>query len=137
LASPQSEPAIAPAHQGGEHRIEVDAHLGEPVLVAIRRLLVAVLLEHAPLDQRREPVGEDVACDAEVALDLLEAAQAHEDVAQDQGGPPLADDVEGAGDRARQVAHAGALHGPRAYCIVAESISTGNSLGESGSLDRL
>ena len=94
------EVAVAPVQHRDHHRPEVEALLGEEVLVARRALLVGALLEDALVDQQREAGGEDVAGDAEVLLDLVEAAAAVEDVADHEQRPALAEDLEGPGDRA-------------------------------------
>ena len=95
--------AVAPVHHGDHHRPQVEPLLGEEVLVAGRALLVRALLEDVLLNQPREPVGEHVARDAEVVLDLVEAPAAVEDVADDEQRPALAEHLEGACDRTRLV----------------------------------
>ena len=82
-----------------QHRPEVQALLGEPVLEVLAALDPR-LLEHPALDEALQPRREDVAGDAEVVLHLVEAADAEEDLAQDQHGPALADDLERASQRA-------------------------------------
>jgi hypothetical protein len=63
-------------------------------------LLVLDPLEHALLDQPREPVGEDVAGDPEAGVELVEATQAEQGVPHYEQGPALPHDLEGAGDGA-------------------------------------
>ena len=94
------EVAVAPVQHRDHHRPQVEALLGQEVLVAGRALLVGALFEDALLDQQRQPGGEDVAGHAEVLLDLVEAAAAVEDVADHEQGPALAQHLERAGDRA-------------------------------------
>src|SRR5205814_6396499 len=77
-------PAITPARERHDDRIEVAPLLGQPVLEARWMRLVADALENAVSDQRPEPVGQPVARRAEVALEVLEAADAEEGVAQDE-----------------------------------------------------
>jgi hypothetical protein len=43
--------AVAPLHQRHQHREEVQALLGQPVLEALRALLIGVLLEDALVDE--------------------------------------------------------------------------------------
>ena len=93
--------AVAPLHQRDDRRPQVQALLGQAVLVARRVLLVEAPLEHALLEQPREARLQHVARDAEVGLDLVEAAQAQQHVAHDQQRPALADHLERAGDAAR------------------------------------
>ena len=53
---------------------------------------------------------EDVAGDAEVVVDLLEAVEAETDVPQHQQCPPLADDRQGPGQRAGPGSEVGLVH---------------------------
>jgi hypothetical protein len=56
--------------------------------------------ESAPL-QFAEPLGEQVAaCPRYPAMDLVEAAGTDHQLAKNQGGPPVAQHVDRAGDRA-------------------------------------
>jgi hypothetical protein len=97
----QARVAVAPLHQRDDRRPQVQTLLGEAVFVARRTLLVDALLEHALLLQARQAGLQHVARDAQVLLDLVEAAQAEEDVAHDQKRPALADHLQ----RARDAAH--------------------------------
>jgi hypothetical protein len=51
----------------------------------------------------RQPAGEDVRSDTQVAADVLEAGHSREQITQDQRRPSLADDVNGPCDRAIDV----------------------------------
>src|ERR1700676_2633339 len=93
-------PAIAPAHQGDQHRQELPALLAQKVLMALGALLVGARREDPFTDEGRQAVGENVRRDAEVLLELAEPPDAVSDVPHDQRGPPLADYVERVGDRA-------------------------------------
>src|SRR6516165_9962000 len=95
--------AVAPLHQRDHRRPQVEALLREAVFVARRALVIEASLEHALVGERREAALEDVAGDAEIGLDLFEAAQSEEDVADDQQRPPLADHLECRGDAAHLV----------------------------------
>jgi len=66
------EPAVAPAHHHHEHLDQVGALLGEVVLEPGAGV-VRTALEDALLDRIVEPLGEYLAGDAEVGLDLVEA----------------------------------------------------------------
>ena len=56
--------------------------------------------EDAVLDEVVEAGRQDVLGDAEVGLEVGEAARAEEGFAHDEQGPPVAQHLEGAGDRA-------------------------------------
>ena len=86
--------------QGDQGRPEVEALLGQEVLVAGRAFLVGAALEDVLVDQPLEAGREDVAGDAEGLLDLVEAAVAVHHVADDQQRPALADHLQRLGDRA-------------------------------------
>ena len=92
--------AVAPVRQRDHDRPEVDALLGQVVLEALRALLIEAALEDAVVDESLQAVGEHVAGDAEIALEVLEAADAEERVAQQQDRPAVAEDLERAGDGA-------------------------------------
>jgi hypothetical protein len=85
---------VPPLPQACECDVELAAFVGHPVLVALGPLAVADALQDPLLDEAVQPVGEDVAGDPEALLELLEAAQAKEAVADDQERPGLADDLE-------------------------------------------
>jgi hypothetical protein len=73
-------------------------------------LLVAAALDHPLIDECVQPCLEDVAGDADVVMDLVEAIPAEADVPQDQQRPPLADDLECPGQRAGQFGKVGSVH---------------------------
>ena len=58
--------AVAPLAQGDQHRLQVEALLGQPVLVRgpRARLPVRLAAQHALLDQHGQPVGQHLAGDA-------------------------------------------------------------------------
>ena len=85
--------------------IEVAAHRGQLVLVALGLLLVADPLEDPGAGERLQAGREDVARDPEVALQLGEAADAEERLAHDQEGPALAEHLHRAADRTGLVLH--------------------------------
>src|SRR5207244_2466779 len=71
---------------------------------------VAAPLQEARLDQSAESPRQHIGRDAEALLELVEAREAVQGVAQDQHAPPLADPFQAAGDRTRHAAEALALH---------------------------
>jgi len=74
---------VAPLHQGHQHGIEVEALLGQPVLVplALTALLVRDLAQEALADQAGQPVAEHLAGHSGAALHVGEAADAVEGLA--------------------------------------------------------
>ena len=104
------EVLVAPGEQRDQHRAEIAAARGQHIFVARRMLAVAPALQQPGLDQRIEPPRQHVGGDAEALLELIEARQAVQGVAQDEDAPPLAHPLEAAGDRARHVVEALALH---------------------------
>jgi hypothetical protein len=80
--------------------LQVETLLRQLVLVPLWALAVEDALEHAFVDQPVEPVGQNVAGDTQALLQLVEPAQAEQDVADDQQRPALADNLERSGDRA-------------------------------------
>src|SRR5436190_468985 len=94
------EVAVAPLHQREEGEAKLAALVGEAILEALGPLAVADALEDADVDEPVEAVGEDVARDAEAREQLVEPAAPERDVADDQQRPPVAHDLERAGDRA-------------------------------------
>ena len=86
--------AVAPLQQGHHDRPQIEALLGQPVLEARGALLVGHALEDALVDEAAEAVGEHVARDAEVALEVVEAAHAHERLAHDEDRPAVAEHLE-------------------------------------------
>jgi hypothetical protein len=69
--------------------------------VAAVRCGLRLLREDVLGDQLPQAVRQDVARDAQVVAEVREAADAEERLADDEERPPVPDEVEGAGDRAR------------------------------------
>src|SRR3954452_13215624 len=65
------EPTIAPRSHGRQDRVDVPAFLGEAVLVAGRVLLVLDPLQQALVHEAAQALREDVAPDAELALEVV------------------------------------------------------------------
>src|SRR4051812_40516566 len=91
---------VAPADEPDEHGPEAPPLLRQPVLEALRALLVGHALEDALVDEAPQPGGQHVAGDPQRALEILEAPHAEERVAQHEQRPALADHLERARDRA-------------------------------------
>ena len=62
--------------------------------------MVLNALQNAPVDQLSEPGRQAMARHAQVALEILEAAQTEKAVAHDEQGPAIADSREGPRHRA-------------------------------------
>jgi hypothetical protein len=92
--------AVAPVQERCDDGEQVDPLGGQAVLVSLRPLLVQVLLEHALVTQALQARGQHVAGNAEALLELVEAREPDEGVADDEHRPALADDLQRARDRA-------------------------------------
>jgi hypothetical protein len=75
------DPAISPAHKRDSNSVKVAPLGGQPVLLARRMLLVAAAFQDFVLDEFAEAIGQDVAGDPEVALEVGEAAHPEEALA--------------------------------------------------------
>src|SRR5262245_66585351 len=86
LALGPAQVAVAPFAQRHECRVEVEPHPGEPVLVPDPRpgLLVRLTPQHAMLHQAGQAVGEDLARDRRTDPEIVEAADAEEDLAENE-----------------------------------------------------
>ena len=87
-------PAVTPAHKSDECGREVHTFGGESVLVAYWTVLVLNLVKDVVLDEPAQPVGEQIASDAEIVSDLAEAVHTTEDVPQYQECPAVSDQIE-------------------------------------------
>jgi hypothetical protein len=65
---------LGPPHQADDYGIDVERPLGQPVLVPIGIGAVADALEHSVGHELAQAIGEDVARDSEIALQLAVAA---------------------------------------------------------------
>src|ERR1700730_6193855 len=92
--------AVAPLPQPDQGDVEVQALLGQLVVVAIGPAAVWHSLEDPLVDELVEPGRQDVAGDPKALLELIETAKAQERISDDQQGPAFADDLERAGNRA-------------------------------------
>ena len=84
----------APAAEGDERGPELERLLGQEVVVAGGALLVGLASQQAGVDELGEPAGQHAARHLQPLLEVVEAADAEERVAQDQQRPALADDLE-------------------------------------------
>jgi hypothetical protein len=101
---------VAPRVQRDDDRAEFTAALGGDVLESRWPITVPTTLEQPGFDERFQPAGQHVRCDAEVVLELVEPGEAVEGVAQNQERPPLADLFERGRDRTPHRVESVALH---------------------------
>jgi hypothetical protein len=69
------------------------------VLVPLRPFLIENPLEDSFVDKPAKALSENLPCDPEISLELVEATQSQESVPNDQQRPSLPDDLEGVCDR--------------------------------------
>ena len=92
-ARPQASSASSTGSRSRPDDVRWYSYRGGPALVL-------ALLQHPGLHQRGQPGGDPVPRGAGAGDDLVEPPGAEADLADDQQGPPLADDLERRGDRA-------------------------------------
>ncbi len=105
-------PSVAPGQQCQQHGSEIAPARGQRVLVPRRPLAVASPLQQSRANEPAQPARQDVGRNAEALMELVEASQSVQGIAQDQDAPPLAHALQAAGDRALHVAEARALPEP-------------------------
>lgn len=110
IGSFPGKPSLAIRVERHHHIEEVLPHLGEPVLVAERPLLVGDRFEQPDLHQAVKAVGQRVPSDAEALDEGVEAADPQEGVAEDEHRPGVAQQLDGVGDRALEVGKGPARH---------------------------
>jgi hypothetical protein len=91
---------IAPLEQRNDHRIQVNPLASQVVLEAGRVFLVLAASEDVMVDESSQARSQNVAGDAKVFVELIEAMRAEEHLTYDQHAPGIAQDVERAGDGA-------------------------------------
>lgn len=91
------EMPVAEGDQRRDHGEEVPALLRQQVLVALRPLAIEPPLEQSGFGEMLQAPRQHVRRDAEAALELVEAGEALQRIAQDQDAPPFADGLDGAG----------------------------------------
>src|SRR5438093_12048828 len=90
---------VAPLPQADERDVKVAALSGQVVLVPLRPFLIANPFEDSLVDEPAKALSEDLPCDPETAMELVEATQPQESVPNDQQRPSLTDHLEGVCDR--------------------------------------
>ena len=108
----------APVHDRQQHGVEVETLVGEAVLVPLWPLLVELALQDPVRDERVQAVAEDVPRHAGVPLQLLEAADAEERLAEDEQRPPFADHGERVANRTVVSGPVAFQHGTHHSCIL-------------------
>ena len=104
-AEPGGRVDVSPGVQRREHRYQIAARGRQHILVTLplAGLAVGPTFQHAVLDQRCEPVCQDVGRYAQPCPELGEPGPAADRLPDHQDGPALTDHLEGAGDRAAAV----------------------------------
>src|SRR5919198_4359748 len=92
--------AIAPLHQRQERDAQLAALLGEVVLEPLGPFAIADALDDPLVDESMQPIGQHVAGDAQAVEQLVETAEAENEVANDEQRPAVANELERAGNRA-------------------------------------
>jgi hypothetical protein len=85
--------AVTPFHEHNQGGPELTSLVGEHVLRPTGPLRVRDAFEQSLVAQPLEPVGEDVGGNPELRLEVLEARETDEGVAEDQQRPAFADDL--------------------------------------------
>ena len=75
---------ISPMHQAHQDGVKVEPLLGKPIFITHRTILIWHFHQHAGINKLSQPIGENMARDVEPRLEIIEAANAQEAVAQDQ-----------------------------------------------------
>src|ERR1700730_9341637 len=95
------KPAVTPSQHGDKGTVEVAPHVGEKIFVAVGRALILPSIEHAVRNQSRQSIGQDVRGDRKLGQDLVVAPIAEEGLSNDHEAPLVANDLQGARNRAR------------------------------------
>jgi hypothetical protein len=99
-ASVAEHPPVAPVLHRDEQRQQCEPGVGEDVLVAHRAALIEAAAQDAVGDEPAEALGEDVAGQADLGGQRVEADVSAGDLPQDQNVPPVPHDHGGSGDAA-------------------------------------
>ncbi len=103
-------PFLAERHYREQYKRGVIAFVREMVFEACRTVLILSFLEQTLLNQQIQPPRQNVTADPQPALKILEAVQPVQTLPDDQRAPPVAENVQRAGDRTRRVAEFFAFH---------------------------
>jgi hypothetical protein len=94
---------VAPREQREQNRAKVESFARQHVFVARRVFAVRAAFQYPGVYQRAQAPGEYVRRDVKALLELLEASQPVQRVANEQDVPPVTDVLEAARDRAVHV----------------------------------
>ena len=84
-------PLVTPTPHRHEEVVKITALFRQPVFESWRPILVWAEGEDACFDQHRQTVGQNIAGDPEVLLEVIEPANAEKGVAKNQDSPTIAD----------------------------------------------
>ena len=101
---------VCPLGEGDQHRLQGTALIGQDILLPGAAVGGRLQAQDAFIHQHFQPPGEHVFGDTEVFLEFAKTAHPAQSIADDQQRPPVADNVEGAGDRATAVLQTGTFH---------------------------
>ena len=90
---------VAPLPQADERDMKVASLSGQVVLVPLRPFLIANPLEDSFVDKPAKALSENLPCDPETPMELVEATQSQQSVPNDQQRPSLSDHLKGVCDR--------------------------------------
>src|SRR5262249_13975363 len=112
LVPAAEDPLVGPLAQCGQHGQQRLALVGQAVFEAVPLAAHVHALEDPVIDEMLESGRENVLGDAEVALEVAEAPETEEGVADDEQGPPVPEDLEGLTDPAIHLGETLPPHGP-------------------------
>jgi hypothetical protein len=92
-----SRPAVAPRRQSKNGGNEIASGLGQTISVSRRSRLVSHAFDNAAGNQGFEPPRQKIARYAKVFDEFIEPRNIQEQVTNDEGRPPVADQFEAAG----------------------------------------
>lgn len=92
-------PLVTPTPHRHEDVVEIPPLFGQSVLEPGRPVFIEVRGENASLYQHCQALGQDIASDPEVFLEIIEAANSEKGIAQDEDRPTIPDQFCGVSHR--------------------------------------
>ena len=94
------QPSLRPFMQSHRYWQIILSFCSQVVLIPSRPRLISCAIEQACLDQKLEPVGQNIGRDTEAALEIIVSPQAIESSTQNQIIPAVSQDIHGVKQRA-------------------------------------